>query len=238
MPPTSTRPRSACARTPRPTTGSARCRPGSSTSSAAGRRRRLAGASSSPRRNRSSIVSVPTERAAAGRLGVPDQARPADVVAAVGDRGRRSRARPAAGAAPARPTTACTARTPSSRRSSTGARTTTSPTGRSSRRPTGPMKVLHTIELEPTTTGTTIHFRYAAPKTKREKELMKAIGPAYGAALRVGDPESRRPAGGRARGARGGPRPRARAQGAAPGRAAVRDPAAGDDRLTRMEATR
>ena len=35
----------------------------------------------------------------------------------------------------ARPTTACTARTRSSRRSSTGARTTTSPTGRSSRRP-------------------------------------------------------------------------------------------------------
>ena len=27
--------------------------------------------------------------------------------------------------------------------------------------PTGPIKLLHTIEFEPTTTGTTIHFRYA-----------------------------------------------------------------------------
>ena len=54
--------------------------------------------------------------------------------------------------------------------------------------PTGPMKLLHTVELEPTTAGTTIHFRYAAPKTKREKELMTVIGPAYGAALESGVP--------------------------------------------------
>ena len=40
-------PRSACARTSRPTTGSARCRAGSTTWSAAGRRRRRARASSS-----------------------------------------------------------------------------------------------------------------------------------------------------------------------------------------------
>ena len=32
--------------------------------------------------------------------------------------------------------------------------------------PERPVKVLHTIELEPTTEGTTIHFRYAAPKTR------------------------------------------------------------------------
>ena len=133
-PPTSTRPRSACARTPRPTTGSATCRPGSTTSSAAGRRRRLAGASSSTPGGVDPHRVGADERAAAGGLGVPDQARAADVVAAVGDRGRRSRAPPAAGAGSARPTTACTARTRSSRRSSTGARTTTSPTGRSSTR--------------------------------------------------------------------------------------------------------
>jgi hypothetical protein len=54
--------------------------------------------------------------------------------------------------------------------------------------PTGPIKLLHTVEFEPTTAGTTIHFRYAAPKTKREKALMEHIGPAYGAALQSGVP--------------------------------------------------
>jgi uncharacterized protein YndB with AHSA1/START domain len=49
--------------------------------------------------------------------------------------------------------------------------------------PTGPVKVLHTIELEPTAAGITIHLRFAAPKTRREKALMEHIGPAYGAAL-------------------------------------------------------
>jgi hypothetical protein len=53
---------------------------------------------------------------------------------------------------------------------------------------TGPIKLLHTVEFEATTTGTTIHFRYAPPKTKREKELMTVIGPAYGAALESGLP--------------------------------------------------
>ena len=60
--------------------------------------------------------------------------------------------------------------------------------------PSGPVKVLHTIELEPTTTGTTIHIRYGAPKTRREKELMKEIGPAYGAALQSRIPELLSPA--------------------------------------------
>ncbi len=54
--------------------------------------------------------------------------------------------------------------------------------------PSGPVKVLHTIEFEPGPTGTTIHFRYATPKTKREKALMEVIGPAYGAALQSGVP--------------------------------------------------
>jgi hypothetical protein len=49
--------------------------------------------------------------------------------------------------------------------------------------PSGPLKVLHTVEFEPTTEGTLIHIRFAAPKTKREQGLMDHIGPAYGAAL-------------------------------------------------------
>ena len=49
--------------------------------------------------------------------------------------------------------------------------------------PSGPVKVLHTIELEPVAAGTTIHLRYGAPKTRREKALMEGIGPAYGQAL-------------------------------------------------------
>jgi Protein of unknown function (DUF2652)/Polyketide cyclase / dehydrase and lipid transport len=54
--------------------------------------------------------------------------------------------------------------------------------------PDGPLRVLHTIELEPTATGTTIHMRYAAPKTRREVPLMKVIGPAYGQALEANCP--------------------------------------------------
>jgi uncharacterized protein YndB with AHSA1/START domain len=50
--------------------------------------------------------------------------------------------------------------------------------------PSGPVKVLHTIELEPGPGGTTIHFRFGPAKTRREKALMEHIGPAYGAALR------------------------------------------------------
>lgn len=54
--------------------------------------------------------------------------------------------------------------------------------------PGGPVKVLHTIELEPATNGTMIHFRFGAPKTKRELALMAEIGPAYGGALRASVP--------------------------------------------------
>jgi hypothetical protein len=54
--------------------------------------------------------------------------------------------------------------------------------------PSGPVKLLHTIELEPDTEGTTIHMRFAAPKTRREKELMRHIGPAYADALRANLP--------------------------------------------------
>ena len=54
--------------------------------------------------------------------------------------------------------------------------------------PDGPLRVLHTIELEPTATGTTIHMRFASPKTKREMPLMAVIGPAYGQALEANCP--------------------------------------------------
>ena len=55
--------------------------------------------------------------------------------------------------------------------------------------PEGPLRVLHTIELEPTATGTTIHMRFAAPKAKREMPLMEKIGPAYAHALEAQAPE-------------------------------------------------
>jgi hypothetical protein len=50
--------------------------------------------------------------------------------------------------------------------------------------PNGPVKLLHTIELEPGTSGTTIHYRFAAPKNRREQALAKDIAAAYGQALR------------------------------------------------------
>ena len=49
--------------------------------------------------------------------------------------------------------------------------------------PDGPVRVPHTIEFEPTATGTTIHFRFGPPETQREVAAMEMIGPAYGAAL-------------------------------------------------------
>jgi uncharacterized protein YndB with AHSA1/START domain len=45
--------------------------------------------------------------------------------------------------------------------------------------PGGPVKLLHTIELEPTSDGTIIHVRFGAPKTKREQALAPAIAEAY-----------------------------------------------------------
>ncbi|MFL5757418.1 MAG: DUF2652 domain-containing protein, partial [Chloroflexota bacterium] len=54
--------------------------------------------------------------------------------------------------------------------------------------PTGPVKILHTIEFEPVPTGTVIHIRFGAPRTKREQAQMEHIGPAYGAALESGIP--------------------------------------------------
>jgi hypothetical protein len=38
--------------------------------------------------------------------------------------------------------------------------------------PAGPIHMLNTVELEPTASGTTIHFRYAAPKVAKERAIM------------------------------------------------------------------
>lgn len=53
---------------------------------------------------------------------------------------------------------------------------------------TGPLKSLHTIEFEPVPSGTVVHMRFAAPKTKREQALMAHIGPEYGTALQSAIP--------------------------------------------------
>ena len=49
--------------------------------------------------------------------------------------------------------------------------------------PAGVLKLLHTIELEPTPTGTIIHYRFAAPNN-RDKALARKAGGAYEAAFR------------------------------------------------------
>ena len=51
--------------------------------------------------------------------------------------------------------------------------------------PVVPVRFLHTIEFEPTTDGTIIHYRFAGPDTPEEQELAKDIAPAYGDALRA-----------------------------------------------------
>lgn len=45
--------------------------------------------------------------------------------------------------------------------------------------PAGPIRMLCTVELEPTASGTTIHFRYAAPKTPKERAIFVALAPMY-----------------------------------------------------------
>lgn len=49
--------------------------------------------------------------------------------------------------------------------------------------PGGDIAMLHTIEFEPTTAGTTIHMRFAAPDTERERQLAPTIADAYGQAM-------------------------------------------------------
>ena len=45
--------------------------------------------------------------------------------------------------------------------------------------PGGPLKMLNTIDLEPGTDGTIIHFRFGAPKTPREMAILKEMGPGF-----------------------------------------------------------
>ncbi|TAK00525.1 MAG: DUF2652 domain-containing protein [Chloroflexota bacterium] len=54
--------------------------------------------------------------------------------------------------------------------------------------PGGPLRLLHTIEFEPTVAGTTVHMRFAAPRTAREKAAVQQVGPPYAAALRAAAP--------------------------------------------------
>jgi hypothetical protein len=54
--------------------------------------------------------------------------------------------------------------------------------------PGGPLRLLHTIELEPTPEGTTVHIRFAPPRTAREKAAAAQVGPPYEAALRAATP--------------------------------------------------
>ena len=45
--------------------------------------------------------------------------------------------------------------------------------------PAGPMKMLATVELEPTTTATSVHFRYAAPASAKERAILQDMLPVY-----------------------------------------------------------
>jgi len=47
----------------------------------------------------------------------------------------------------------------------------------------GPVAMLHTIEFEPTPTGTTIHIRFASPETDRERQVAPGIAAAYKEAM-------------------------------------------------------
>jgi hypothetical protein len=54
--------------------------------------------------------------------------------------------------------------------------------------PGGPIRLLHTIELEPVAEGTTVHIRFAPPRTRRERDAAVPIATAYEAALRSAAP--------------------------------------------------
>jgi uncharacterized protein YndB with AHSA1/START domain len=45
--------------------------------------------------------------------------------------------------------------------------------------PAGPIKMLTTLELEPTVDGTIVHFRFAAPRTAKEKAILEQMAPAF-----------------------------------------------------------
>jgi hypothetical protein len=45
--------------------------------------------------------------------------------------------------------------------------------------PKGPIAMLTTLELEPTTTGTIVHWRFAAPKTAKERAILEELKPSF-----------------------------------------------------------
>ena len=45
--------------------------------------------------------------------------------------------------------------------------------------PSGPVRMIETIELEPTATGTIVHFRYGPPRTAKERAIVSALEPMY-----------------------------------------------------------
>ena len=98
--------------------------------------------------------------------------------------------------------------------------------------PGGLVKLLHTIELEPRPDGTTVHFRYAPPKTKREQVLMGGIGNAYGEALEASFPSLVAQLDEAYAAARGRRWPGARAGQASSGRSPIGPRAAPDGRLS------
>ena len=49
--------------------------------------------------------------------------------------------------------------------------------------PGGPVKLPHTIEFEPVPMGTVIHYRFAPPRSKKERALAAQIAAGYGPAL-------------------------------------------------------
>jgi uncharacterized protein YndB with AHSA1/START domain len=54
--------------------------------------------------------------------------------------------------------------------------------------PGGPLRLLHTLEFEPTSEGTLIRIRFGRPTTARERAAVAEIGPAYEQALRSASP--------------------------------------------------
>ena len=51
--------------------------------------------------------------------------------------------------------------------------------------PAGPIRMLNTVELEPTASGTTIHFRYLAPKAAKERAIFQDALPTYEAMFKA-----------------------------------------------------
>ena len=97
--------------------------------------------------------------------------------------------------------------------------------------PDGPVKVLHTIELEPVPSGTIIHLRFGAARPSASRRRWRTSGPPTAPRSSRGFPRSS-PSWMRPCGARGRARPRTGTGRATAVGPAGRTPAAGEDRLT------